>query len=91
MVCDKITYTKAEVQDIVKGMSSHGKPVRSYMCRECGGFHVTSKESKRRVHQGNKSVEIKGKVKTGKIHDKKPRKHSKIHNVPATYTLKINL
>ncbi|MGZ4056367.1 MAG: hypothetical protein ACXVDZ_18260 [Bacteroidia bacterium] len=46
-VCEKITYisekdAKHEIKKIREKEQEHKKPVRSYGCEKCGGWHLTS-------------------------------------------------
>jgi hypothetical protein len=46
-LCDKIAYptendAKKHIREIRKLEQKHKKPVRSYECEKCGGWHLTS-------------------------------------------------
>lgn len=50
MICDKITYaTHKLAQDAALGLGvKKGKGMRSYKCRDCGNYHITTMRPKKK-------------------------------------------
>ncbi len=59
MVCEKIAYASHKLaQDAARGLGSKkGQGMRSYKCRECGGYHITT--VKHRKNMSDKHVKYK--------------------------------
>lgn len=71
MICGKIIFkTKNEAANAIAGMQSdtrptkaNRKPQNTYWCAECQGYHIHSKQKKKRYKVKSESLDTRGEKK----------------------------